>query len=232
MMRKIGEGGVSATSGAGVCVLRAVPALAEVQAGVVGKRWRTGVGRLRMEQSSEWAASVSGRFGVVTLLAIIVMLDLVAVRAENNTLVDFLPDRLPGEPTADHVGDVGVLGLIAGVMEFERAEVGESTPRTVKCFLVLVQPQPESRPPDVGSSPLALLTAKSAVSLAIDDPANFKGSLGPVFSAVFTANEFENRVVEHGGISARQNTPPDQRKWRGGVFVASSEIISGRLDLN
>jgi hypothetical protein len=119
-----------------------------------------------------------------TSFLIVVVFDPVAVRAQDNALGDLPHDCLAGEAATDHVGYVKVFFLVVGVVELKGSVVSETTPHAPKSLLVIVQPQPQCSAALIGFRTLAALTPQPTISLAIDDPANFKRLTGLLGVAV------------------------------------------------
>jgi hypothetical protein len=92
-------------------------------------------------------------------LLVVIVLDLMTVRAQDDTLANLVEYRLSGKTTADHVGHVEFFLLLARVVELQGSIVREATSRTLEGFLVLVQPLSQGGATFVRFDPLTAPTS-------------------------------------------------------------------------
>jgi hypothetical protein len=107
---------------------------------------------------------------------VVVVFNLMTVRAQDNALANLPEYRLAGKAAADHVGHVEVFRLSARMVKLQGSIVSESTPLTLERLLVFIQPLSQGGTPFVRLDPLAAPTTQPTVLLTFDHPANLKGS--------------------------------------------------------
>ena len=135
-------------------------------------------------------------------LRLVVMLNLMAVGAENDALLNLAPDRFGREAAPDHVRDVEILVIVFRMVEFQRAVVGEPAPHAGQGLLVFTQPRPKPCPPLIRAGPLALLAPEAAVYLSAQYSTDLEGVIRAFLAAVFA--NFHRCSFQEGKRQARR----------------------------
>ena len=135
----------------------------------------------------------------------LVMLDLMTIRAKDDTFLDFSLDCISRQTTMNHISDIEILLTAAFVVKLQSAKVGKSTSFTSQFSLVVTQPVSKLISSFICTDTLATLAFKSSVYFTIYCSTYFEIFIRFFLEAILA--DFHGRMIKSGRQDSNLRPP-------------------------